>query len=206
MESVRKLSIGIIPDGNRKSARLKGITLPESYTSGAIIAGSIIQESLRRGDIGRIVFYALSAENYRERKREEIDAVFTGIEKGLELFSSLEGVKTECIGDPTPPKIASFFARTAAKIVPDPKLIVSFLFNYTPAWDFATRPIGSDSIPPLDLIIRHGETRLSGFLPVQSANAQLYFLPGYWSDFTVDEFNKTVDHYKATRFNAIPGK
>ncbi len=206
MEHHHKLVLGIIPDGNRKSAKNKGISLIESYIHGAIIAGNIIEESLRRGDIGRIIFYALSEENYRERTREEINAVFTGIEKGLELFSHISKIKIECIGDSTPPEIAGFFHRAAARNVKDPEITVSFLFNYSPAWDFATRPIRSDTIPAIDLIIRHGETRLSGFLPLQSANAQFYFLPGYWSDFTITDFNKTIEHYKSTRLHSVPGK
>src|SRR5262249_25851135 len=53
--------------------------------------------------------------------------------------------------------------------------------------------------PEPDLIIRtSGEQRLSGFMPWQAANAELYFAPAAWPNFTHDDFSTALTVY-ATR-------
>lgn len=51
--------------------------------------------------------------------------------------------------------------------------------------------------PPPDLLIRtSGEQRLSNFMLWQCAYTELYFTPVYWPDFTLEEFEKALDHFK----------
>ena len=192
---MRKLQIGIIPDGNRKWARKSGLSLPESYIHGAKIAEQLINHSLERGDVGRIVFYALAKSNLELRTQEEVDAILRGIKTGIDLFKKIEGVSVCSLGDNTCRKVKEFF--NIKQNNDSTKLPVNLLINYSPQWDLETQPIRTNIIPPLDLIIRPREYRLSGFLPVQSSNAQLYFPNCYWAEFDSSQFDKIVSDFKA---------
>ena len=47
-----------------------------------------------------------------------------------------------------------------------------------------------------DLLIRPGkEMRLSNFLLLECAYAELYFSNVYWPDFSEEELNKAIDEY-----------
>jgi short-chain Z-isoprenyl diphosphate synthase len=50
--------------------------------------------------------------------------------------------------------------------------------------------------PDIDLVIRtSGEERLSGFMPWQAAQAELYFTPVLWPDFGLSEFRAALHSY-----------
>lgn len=52
-------------------------------------------------------------------------------------------------------------------------------------------------IPPVDLLIRtSGEQRISNYLMLQIAYAELYFTDVYWPDFDEKEFLKALDNYE----------
>src|SRR5262249_10201600 len=52
--------------------------------------------------------------------------------------------------------------------------------------------------PPVDLLLRTGgQRRLSGFLPLQTAYAELYFLDTLWADLTADEFRGVLRWFAA---------
>jgi undecaprenyl diphosphate synthase len=55
-------------------------------------------------------------------------------------------------------------------------------------------------MPPVDLVIRTGgEPHFSsGFMMWDVADAQLYFTPTYWPDFSVTEFQKALDYFSGT--------
>ncbi|MGW8378419.1 undecaprenyl diphosphate synthase family protein [Actinacidiphila sp. SB3-2] len=51
--------------------------------------------------------------------------------------------------------------------------------------------------PDIDLVIRtSGEQRLSGFMPWQTAYAEIYFTPVLWPDFAADDFTAALDFYR----------
>lgn len=61
-------------------------------------------------------------------------------------------------------------------------------------------------LPKIDLLIRcGGEKRLSNFLLLQSAYAELYFTDTYWPDFNKDELDKALLDYtkRDRRFGGI---
>ncbi|MEM0201749.1 MAG: polyprenyl diphosphate synthase [Candidatus Micrarchaeaceae archaeon] len=54
----------------------------------------------------------------------------------------------------------------------------------------------SKDVPDIDLVIRtSGELRLSGFMPWQTAYAELYFAKKYWPAFTRKDFEKAISDY-----------
>lgn len=65
-----------------------------------------------------------------------------------------------------------------------------------PAWDEFSNYLWTAGIPDPDLIVRtSGEIRLSNFLLLQAAYAELYFTHVLWPDFDKDELNKALDFY-----------
>ncbi|MDP3962643.1 MAG: undecaprenyl diphosphate synthase family protein [bacterium] len=202
------MNIGIIPDGNRKWAQLKNISFEESYSKGADIALDLVKSSLSQSEVNTLVFYVLSKENYQERKKEEITAISNGIRKGIEVFNKLPGIELILFGDDSPADIKNLF-NLNEKLKNEgehKKLKIIFLLNYSPSWDFETTPIRSSGLPDLDAIIRTGPSRLSGFLPYQSRNSQLYFTDYHWGDFSVEKFNEILRDYKDNYSKIIHGK
>lgn len=70
--------------------------------------------------------------------------------------------------------------------------------NDTPlTWDRFNRYLYTSDIPDPDLVIRtSGETRISNFLLLQAAYAELIFTPVLWPDFTAEDLASAVDEFK----------
>ena len=168
-----KLSVGIIPDGNRTWAKKAGLEPQQGYEHGTRVAIEIIKTALQLGTVDRLVFYTLSHENIERRPTNQVDAILTALEGVLRKARSLPNISIQFIGEQSIPKLERLseeFSTTGNGMQ------VNFLAVYSAAWDLQTRPIRSVAIPPLDVVIRtSGETRLSGFLPWQSAYSQLLF-------------------------------
>lgn len=63
-------------------------------------------------------------------------------------------------------------------------------------WQTFAKFLYTADLPEPDLIIRtSGETRLSNFLLLQSAYAEMFFTPILWPDFRSGDFKKAVDYF-----------
>jgi undecaprenyl diphosphate synthase len=66
--------------------------------------------------------------------------------------------------------------------------------------------LDTSSIPPVDALIRTGgEQRLSNFLLLQAAYAELFFSPTLWPDFSIQELEEIITKFSTTsrRFGGI---
>ena len=64
------------------------------------------------------------------------------------------------------------------------------------SWDRISGNLDTAGIPDPDLLIRtSGELRLSNYLMLQAAYAELYFSKQYWPDFSREEFIAAVNEY-----------
>lgn len=64
------------------------------------------------------------------------------------------------------------------------------------SWNLIAENLDTASIPDPDLLIRtSGELRLSNYLMLQAAYAELYFSKQYWPDFSREEFIAAVNEY-----------
>ena len=68
--------------------------------------------------------------------------------------------------------------------------------NTAPAWEQFSKYLWTDGMPDPDLIVRtSGEIRLSNFLLLQAAYAELYFTDVLWPDFDKAELDKALAFY-----------
>ncbi len=64
-------------------------------------------------------------------------------------------------------------------------------------WPTFSRYLYTANIPDPDLVIRtSGETRLSNFLLMQAAYAEMYFSPVLWPDFSRGDFLRAIESYQ----------
>lgn len=198
---MRKLDIGIIPDGNRKYARQLGISFEQAYSKGADTACAVVRALLEADIAEHLVFFCLSEDNLKRRPAENIAAIMLGLDTFLRQVKKLP----VCLGfhgrlhgreDIT---LLNTYRTTVATNV-QTKLNVHLLYKYSSEWDLAARPIQTSAIPPLDFVIRtSGVFRLSGFLPFQSAHAQLYVSKLFWPAFTSGALLEITRQYEAVR-------
>lgn len=75
-----------------------------------------------------------------------------------------------------------------------------------PDWAGLTKQLDTTDLPEVDLLIRtSGERRISNFLPLQSAYAELYFSDCLWPDFSSEEVRRALEDFQGRRrrFGAI---
>jgi undecaprenyl diphosphate synthase len=63
-------------------------------------------------------------------------------------------------------------------------------------WENFSQYLDTRDIPDVDLVIRtSGEQRLSNFMLMQMAYAEIFFTPTLWPDFTGETFQQAMDFY-----------
>jgi undecaprenyl diphosphate synthase len=200
--------LGIIPDGNRRWASARGLSKADGYWHGIEPAKRMFEAVWDLG-IQEVSTYVFTQEN-THRPREQIEA-FKGA--FLEFLEWVQGrdVSLLVVGDTT----SRMFPRELASLtVPEDdrasRRRLNLLVNYSWRWDVgevgkAPLPsgrgvvlgsIGSRHVSRIDLIVRWGgRNRLSGFLPLQSAYADIYKVDALWPDATVDELHGALEWY-----------
>jgi undecaprenyl diphosphate synthase len=145
-------------------------------------AHELIEKKIRLRTIGDISALPEHARVPLQNAIRET-AVFTG---GPTLILALNyGARTEVIN------AVRSIARDAAAGKLDPNKI---------DWDKFSNRLDTAGIPDPDLIIRtSGETRLSNFLLLQAAYAEMYFTPILWPDFGPNAFADAVRDFAARK-------
>ncbi len=204
------MHIGIIPDGNRRWASEHGLSFHQAYANGFRVG---IDLTLRLVDLGfrHITFYGLTNGNYVKRPQDQVESILSQIIGSMvaetpRLLS--KRVRTNFYG-----QIEQFRAdhqENLAKIqqstisLEHPAANLNVLVNYSPEWDFSAEPgsLATHKIPACDLVFRSGDVkRLSGFLPLQSANAELYFSSKLWPDVQASDVERAVGRFNKVKRN-----
>lgn len=212
--------IAIIPDGNRRWARSKGLPTLQGHKKGVDVFELLINAAFDRG-VQYVTFYAFSAENWNRSKAEVsylmrlLQWVFA---HKIDVFAK-RGVRFQAIGRLN--EFSSDIQKTVKKATDataaGTKGVVTIALNYTgrneivdmvkkalkekldPArlTEQAVAKLAyAPNIPDPDLIIRtSGEQRLSGFLLWESAYSELYFSKKLFPDFTENDLDKALESY-----------
>lgn len=203
--------IGIIPDGNRRWAEMRGMPKEEGYKYGIEPGKKLFEEILGSG-IQEVSTYMFTREN-TFRPRKQIAAFRSACIKFIDWIKEKD-VSILVVGDASSP---FFPEELKCYTVPEKdrggKLRLNFLVNYSWKWDLdmvlanpgnkrlrkqdILRNMGSKDVSRIDLIIRWGERRrLSGFLPIQSAYADIFVVDELWPDFNLEQFHRALKWYE----------
>ncbi len=191
--------VGLIPDGNRRWARERGLPVSEGYKTGVRKGIQMLQDCCDLG-IEEVSLYGFTQDNTKRPKEERIafaHACVAFVEAAMDFKIALL-----VVGDTTSPMFPDELKPFAAKRCGrGPK--VNMLVNYGWEWDLqaamasgAKRTIdglASCQVSRIDMIVRWGGfRRLSGFLPVQSVYADLFVVDDYWPDYELTQFHEAL--------------
>jgi len=218
--------IAIIPDGNRRWAKKKGLPSFEGHRFAAENTLTELIEKVGQLEIEYFTFWALSTENLIKRKGQELTNLFNLIrvflKQKLPQFKK-KGVRLKFIGNlnALPEDIQQGIKKGVDATKTNSKTTLIVGLNYggrdeilravkkLPDQNRRTKILNKDDfnkyldtkdIPDPDLIIRTGgEKRLSGFMLWQSEYSELYFSDKMFPDFNGLELEKAVQEYSLSR-------
>ena len=200
--------VGVIPDGNRRWAEARGLPKSAGYDRGIEPAKRFYDVVWDLG-VQEVSSYVFTKENMH-RPKEQVAAFTAAFVSFLDWIREKD-VSVLLVGDTRSPAFPAGLEQLA---VPekdrDERRRLNLLVNYSWKWDVAeavrqggTGPgrdalglIGSRHVSRIDLVVRWGgRSRLSGFLPLQSAYADLYVVDAMWPDFEVEHFHEALRWY-----------
>jgi short-chain Z-isoprenyl diphosphate synthase len=206
------LTIGVIPDGNRRWSKIHSLPNSTGHFIGAARIGDIIRYCIFQNKennnqkINHLIIYVLSYDNYTKRSIEEQTILLEILRCWLEEFDILNKTKQASfaiIGEPSS-SIQDIIGGTSILINPPEwdkeekdNLQVSLLICY----DGRREIIQSKGDPsklwiqsPIDFVIRTGNTkRASGFCTYQTAYSEWFYPDILWPDMDILTFNNLVN-------------
>ena len=220
------IHVAIIPDGNRRWAKAKGLVATEGHRkAGSYEHMKLLFDEARNLGVRYLSFWGFSTENWK-REKKEIDAIFELMLKAVrewrkEAFENK--VRFRHIGrkDRIPNELASEIEKLEGETKDFDKFNVNLFLDYGGRDEIAravnkilksgiaeineekfSEFLDTKDIPYTDLIIRTGgEKRLSGFMPFQGAYSELYFSDVYFPDFNALKLRKAVSEFSNRKRN-----
>ncbi|MBP9751962.1 MAG: di-trans,poly-cis-decaprenylcistransferase [Candidatus Moranbacteria bacterium] len=217
--------IAIIPDGNRRWAKARGLDPWKGHEAGAVNSESLIREARALG-IREFSLWGSSVENLEKRpmaeKRELLRVYSEHFRKILHDREVMdEGVHIRFIGrweERFPDDLKRMLLDISEKTAGNGRYFLNFFLAYSgdddmieafrKASEMSIKPedvtaetiksfLSTKDVAPVDLLIRTGgEPHLSaGFLMWEMANAQLLFSGKNYPDFGAVDLSAAVSEY-----------
>lgn len=217
------LHVAIIPDGNRRWAKKRGLPVFEGHRRGFDRAFEIVKKA-REVNIKILTLWAFSTENWKRSKQEVNNLMYLYrimIDKNLEQALK-QKVRIVHLG-----RKDRIDSDLREKIINAEKKTKNFKRYYLGiALDYGARDEILRAIerllkernlnqqlteenfnqlldtkllpyPNVDLVIRTGgEQRISGFMLWQAAYSEYIFYPKFFPDFSPDDFEKCIKEYQ----------
>ena len=217
--------VAIIPDGNRRWAKEKGLAPWEGHEAGAKLFEQPIEAALDKG-VACFSLWGSSMENLLRRpiseKRALLDIYkryFDRLLNGKEIHEN--EVKVNFVGrweEQFPDSLKKTIYEIIEKTKGYNKKMLNFMLAYSGTDDMlqAVEKINDNqksgvkitaeilkknlmtaALPAVDFLIRTGGEphNSNGFLMWDTADAQLYFFEKNFPDFNVEEFMKALEEY-----------
>lgn len=213
--------IAIIPDGNRRWAKGKGLEPWEGHEEGAKNTEALIREARRLG-IREVSIWGSSMENMSKRplrEKQELlriwQTYFTSLLSAPEIHA--DRCRVRIIGhwrEQFPASLIELLSKLEDATADYDQYYLNFFLAYSgdddmlhavqALWSEDALPesvatiksrLSTAELPPVDLLIRTGgEPHLSaGFLMLECANSQLAFPSVMYPDFGVAAFGQVLD-------------
>ena len=213
--------VAIIMDGNGRWARSRGKPRLFGHRNGVENVRAVVNAAKEVG-VPYITLYAFSTEN-QNRPKDEKSGLMKLLEEFLkkEFRSMMEdGIRLRAIGDLSglPDFARKIVEDTIYETRENDRWNLTLALNYgsrqevlqaiskygqdnpasdhIPTWEEFSPYLETSDLPDPDLIIRtSGEFRLSNFLLLQAAYAEIFVSPLHWPDFGKDAFIKALSNY-----------
>lgn len=186
----KDLHIGIIMDGNRRFQREYNTTT-SGHIYGAMATRNIIEAAYQHPLVKELTLYTLSIDNLTKRDPKELQILYSLMEY---FFSQLYII-------PIPIKIIGSTHKLPLKIQKLIKKIESrdvkcqnFKLNFAIAYDSDDQE--TPKLSNMNMVIRTGFVkRLSGFFPIETRYAELFFIDKFWPQFTSNDLYDIIEQY-----------
>jgi undecaprenyl diphosphate synthase len=220
MNNVTPKHVAIIPDGNRRWAKRKGLEPFQGHFAGFEAMRRLIPFLFRQG-VEIVTLYAFSRDNFTRSKSEvdyllgdligraledfthefhenEIRARFIGDISLLpqdQLRQQIDGIEQDTQSySPKTLVIALAYSGRDEIVRAVQKIIAQGKESLS--MDSISQNLDTSGLPDPDLVIRTaGEQRLSDFLTWQAGYAEYYFSPKYWPDFEEGDVLDALQFY-----------
>ncbi len=213
--------VAIIPDGNRRWAKERGLPTILGHKQGVEQSKKLIRSAMEAG-VEVLTFFGFSTENW-QRAPDEVKYLLDLYERfarkeARDLAS--QGVQFRAYGqlERFPQSLQTALAETMALTKENTKFVLNICLSYggrddlvraiqkivasgirheNITEDLVSQSVDLADLPSPDLIIRtSGEQRLSGFLTWQSVYSELYFTDSNFPDFGKEEFLAALAEYE----------
>lgn len=222
MERKLPKHIAIVMDGNGRWAQERGLPRFEGHKAGIKTVKDIIKRCMEK-KIPTLSLFAFSSENWSRPKEEVdflMSLFVEAIDQELKVLHE-HGICLRFVGDRTPlsSELKSRMINAEKFTINNCSLILNIAVNYGGRWDIVQaakslalmvkqNQISVDEIneakfsselslgelsDPDFLIRTSGELRISNFFLWQFAYTELFFSKINWPDFTVEDFDKSLD-------------
>lgn len=218
------IHVAIIPDGNRRWAKEKGLKPWEGHQAGEKALKETLKAIQKLG-IKHLSFWGSSLDNIAKRPKEEVLYLLKNFEENFAKLADNEDVhknkiRVNVIGrwnDILPDGVKN----SIKKAIDATKNYSDYCLNFFIAYDgldemksaikniiasgekeitdeLVKKNLYTAELPPVDYLIRTGgEPHLSaGFMMWDTANTQLYFSEKMYPDFGGEEFTEAIEEYK----------
>ena len=206
--------VAIVPDGNRRWAKERGLEFWQGYDKGAKVIDQMLDWCLVKYKVPCLSVYALSTENLDKRPEKEILKINEILEREFTRLADDPKVRKYRVNirvlgdlDALSPDVREAATQAMEKTRNYGDHSVNFMMPYGGRGEIlqAAQRMAEDAknngsqkvsekdfekylytagLPDPDLVIRTGENRLSNFLLWQTAYSEIYFVKKYWPDFT----------------------
>lgn len=215
--------LALILDGNRRWAKKNSVSTIKGHQAGLATLEKIIEASTKRG-IKYITAYGFSTENWG-RSKIEVDVLIKLFDYAIKKHADTldkNGFKLRVIGrlNDFPKSVKSSFDKAIHKLKNNKQGVLTLALSYGGRDEIIraieksknikskidektfTSLLDTADLPDPDLIIRTGGvSRLSNFLPWQSAYSELYFTKVLWPDFNVRNLNLALRDFEKRKRN-----
>ncbi len=215
--------IAIIMDGNGRWGKKRGKSRNYGHLKGVDVIQNLVKFSIKK-KIPILTFFTFSTENWK-RPKKEISFLFKLIENyfNKEIYNlKKNGVKINILGNirSLPNKIKKCLIKSINITKDCKKIKVNLAINYGSHYEILNafkilkknkikvsmrnleKNLYTKGMINPDLLIRTGgKNRLSNFLLWQLSYSEIYFVKKLWPDFTVNDFNRVLDHFKKVKRN-----
>jgi len=214
----------IIPDGNRRWARLHRKPLIDGHAAGIDKIGDVLKWCRKKG-IRMLTLWGFSTENF-QRPRKEVDGLMRLFETKLRQILSRKdarrkNVRVRIFGalELLPARVRDYLRKAEEATAKHRAYRLNILLSYGGRAELIAAAnkaiekvrkgeldrvgekefrslLWTGELPDPDLIIRtSGERRTSGVLPWHSGYSELYFSPKLWPDFSEEDFDEILKDY-----------